>query len=92
MENPPWGQVQLRRWPQLHGKQAADVEFEVVQARVHLERAQPPQPLWLLWLPPPELPPAVEVNVETIGRSYTHRWPIEPGTRFRKQTLNWTLP
>lgn len=92
LEDVHWGQVQLRRWPQLHGKQAADIEFEVIQAQVHRERDQPPQPLWLLWLPPPELPPTVAVNVETIWRSYTHRWPIEPGTRFRKQTLNWTLP
>ena len=91
-EDPHWGQVELRRWPQLHPKQAADVEFDVIQAQVHLERAQPPQPLWLLWLPPTNIPATVEVNVETIWRCYTHRWPIEPGTRFRKQELNWTLP
>jgi hypothetical protein len=91
LDDPDWGQVELRRWPHLHGKSAAEVEFEVVQAQVHLERPSPPPPLWLLWLPP-ELPPALEVNVETIWRSYTHRWPIEPGICFRKQGLNWTLP
>jgi len=91
-EDPYWGQVELRRWPNLHGKQAAEVEFDVVQAQVHLERKQPPHPLWLLWLPPEVILPPVEVNAETIWRSYTHRWPIEPGIRFRKQNLNWTLP
>ncbi len=24
--------------------------------------------------------------------SYVNRWPIEPGTRFHKETLGWTLP
>jgi hypothetical protein len=91
LDDSDWGQVQLRRWSRLHGKSAADVEFEVVQAQVHLERSQPPPPLWLLWLPP-QLPPAIEVKVETIWRGYTHRWSIEPGTCFRKQGLNWTLP
>lgn len=91
-EDPKWGQVELRRWTELHGKSAAEVEFEVVQAQVHLERVKPPQPLWLLWLSPEVIPASVEVNAETIWRAYTHRWPIEPSIRFRKQALNWTLP
>lgn len=91
-EDPPGGQVELRRWSQLHGKLAADVEFDVVQAQVHLERSRPLPPLWLLWLFPAHLPVRVEVDLETMWRSYTHRWPIEPGTRFRKQGLHWTLP
>lgn len=92
LHDPDWGQVHLRRWVALHGKTAADVEFEVVQAQVHLERAAPPAPLWLLWLPPTEVPASVQIKAETIWRSYPYRWAIEPGTRFRKQTLNWTLP
>lgn len=92
LEHPKWGQVKLRRWANLHGRSAADVEFDVVQAQVHLERAQPPAPLWLLWLPPERIPPTLTVNIETIWRAYIHRWPIEPGNRFRKQTLNWTRP
>lgn len=92
LQDPVWGQVELRRWGTLHGKSAAAIEFDIVQACVHLERDKPPRPLWLLWLPPPLRPPTVQVDVETIWRGYEHRWPIEPGTRFRKQTLNWTLP
>jgi hypothetical protein len=91
-EDPKWGTVKLYRWSNLDGRSAADVEFDVVQAQVHLERDKPPAPLWLLWLPPGTIPPTVTVNVQTIWRAYDHRWPIEPGNRFRKQTLNWTLP
>lgn len=92
LEHPKWGQVKLRRWAKLHGRSAADVEFDVVQAQVHLERDRPPAPLWLLWLPPASLPPTVTLNLETIWRAYDHRWPIEPANRFRKQILNWTRP
>lgn len=92
VEDPRWGQVKLRRWSNLHARSAADVEFDIVQVQVHLEREQPPPPLWLLWLPPERIAPTVAVNVETIWRAYAHRWPIEPGNRFRKQTLNWTRP
>lgn len=92
LQDPHWGQVELRRWSNLHGKAAADVEFDVIQAQVHRERVHPPPPLWLLWLPPAHIPATVALDLETMWRSYTHRWPIEPGTRFRKQVLNWTLP
>ncbi len=92
LEDPQWGQVKLRRWSNLHARSAAEVEFDVVQVQVHLERGHPPPPLWLLWLPPERIPPRVTVNVATIWRAYAHRWPIEPGNRFRKQTLNWTRP
>jgi hypothetical protein len=92
LEDPKWGQVKLRRWSHLHTRSAADVEFDVVQVQVHLERDHPPPPLWLLWLPPERIPPTLTVTVETVWRAYAHRWPIEPGNRFRKQTLNWTRP
>jgi len=92
IEHPKWGQVKLRRWTNLHGRSAADVEFNVIQAQVHLEREQPPSPLWLWWLPPKIIPSTVTLDLETIWGAYDHRWPIEPGNRFRKQTLNWTRP
>ena len=92
LEDPKWGRVRLRRWSNLHARTAADVEFDVVQVQVHLERDHPPPPLWLLWLSPERIPPTLTVTVATIWRAYAHRWPIEPGNRFRKQTLNWTRP
>jgi hypothetical protein len=92
LEDPKWGTVKLRRWSNLHPRSAAEVEFDVIQAQVHLERDKPPQPLWLLWMPPQTIPADLSVDVEMIWRAYDQRWPIEPGNRFRKQQLNWTLP
>ena len=92
LEHPYWGQVQLRRWHNLHGKGTAEISFDVVQVQVHLERTKPPAPLWLLWLAPPNIPIGIEVTAETIWSGYDHRWPIEPNIRFRKQQLMWTSP
>ena len=33
LEDPKWDQVKLRRWASLHGRSAADVEFDVVQVK-----------------------------------------------------------
>jgi hypothetical protein len=38
------------------------------------------------------MPEGIQVDAETIWQAYQHRWPIEPGIRFRKQRLWWTLP
>ena len=92
LEHPHFGQVRLERWNSLHGHRDADVPFDVVRARVHLERAKPPKPLWLAWQPPPTIPDAVTVDVHCIWQAYVHRWPVEPGIRFRKQRLGWTTP
>jgi hypothetical protein len=92
LEDDYWGQVELRRWNTLHGQRSADVVVDVLQARVHLEREKPPSPLWLFWLPPPVIPAPLNVTTETAWRGYDHRWPIEPGIRFRKHDLGWTLP
>lgn len=92
LEDPRWGKVMLERWNQLHELKGADVPYDVVRARVHLERDQPPAALWLAWLAPEAIPNGPEVNVETIWRAYDHPWPIEPGFHFRKETLGWTMP
>ena len=75
-----WGTVQLRRWHALHATAAADTPFDVVQARVHLERPKPPAPL------------SQPVTAQTIWEAFQFRWPIEPSIRFRKQRLMWTTP
>ena len=33
-----------------------------------------------------------EQSVVDLWRGYQHRWPVEPGIRFRKQYLYWTVP
>jgi hypothetical protein len=92
LEDPRWGKVTLERWNQLHELKGKDIPYDVVRARVHLEREQPPPALWLAWLPPNSIPSGQAVKVETIWRAYDHRWPIEPGFHFRKETLGWTMP
>jgi hypothetical protein len=87
-----WGQVRLERWNDLHERKGVDVPYAVVRACVHLEREQPPPAIWLAWQPPPAIPSAIHVSAETIWRAYHQRWPVEPGIRYRKQHLRWTLP
>jgi len=60
--------------------------------QTHLEKAEPPAPLWLAWQAPATMPAGIRVDVTTIWQAYQHRWPIEPSIRFRKQRLWWTLP
>jgi hypothetical protein len=85
-ETEDWGRVRLRMWPNLHAREAASVVFSVLLCEVHLERAQPPKPLWLGYLGPPT------DDLVTIWRWYPRRWPIEPAIRFRKRRLHWCLP
>jgi hypothetical protein len=86
VETADWGRVRLRQWPNLHAREEASVVFSVMLCEVHLEREQPPKPLWLAYLGPPTYDPV------TIWRWYPQRWPIEPAIRFRKQRLYWCLP
>jgi hypothetical protein len=85
-EHPVYGTVQLRRWNGFHDRKVAQIPFSVVRAEVHLERATPPDPLWLGTNASPE------PSVQTIWSWYVKRWPIEPAFRFRKQRLYWTQP
>jgi hypothetical protein len=91
-EHAKLGRVQLERWNNLHGKNDADVPMDVIRASVHLERDKPPKPIWLAWLAPATIPNNLVVNAQTIWQAYVHRWPVEPGIRFRKQRLGWTTP
>lgn len=85
--HPRWGQVRLRRWHNLHAKQDAQTSFDVILAEVHRERPQPPDPLWLGYLPGHK-----DYPLQEVWSWFDFRWPIEPSIRFRKQYLAWTLP
>jgi hypothetical protein len=91
-EHHKFGQVKLDRWNGLHGKKDADVPFDVIRACTHLERDNPPNPLWLAWQAPKTIPDGLQVDAKLIWLAYVHRWPVEPGIRFRKQRLGWTTP
>jgi len=87
LQHPRWGSVKIRRWNNLHAWQSVDTEFDVLQVQTHLEKADPPAPLWLAWLAPSAMPAGIHVDATTIWQAYQHRWPIEPSIRFRKQRL-----
>ena len=91
-EDPKMGLVKLERWNDLHGKNDTDVSFDVVRASIHLEKDKPPKPIWLAWLAPVFIPAHLTVDSNLIWQAYRHRWPVEPGIRFRKQRLGWTTP
>jgi hypothetical protein len=92
LEDDKFGQVKLERWNNLHGKLDTDVPMDVIRASIHLERDKAPKPIWLAWQAPPTVPKDLEIDAKTIWRAYVHRWPVEPGIRFRKQHLGWTTP
>lgn len=87
VEHDRWGKVRLRRWNKLHAKQDATISFAVIMAEVHLERDDPPKPLWLGYVPG-----HTDHPVDVVWSWFDYRWPIEPSIRFRKQALHWTLP
>lgn len=92
LEDDKFGQVKLERWSSLHGKNDADVPMDIIRAGIHLERDKPPKAIWLAWQTPATVPKNLEIDAQTIWRAYVHRWPVEPGIRFRKQRLGWTTP
>jgi hypothetical protein len=91
-EDPKMGLVKLERWNALHGKSDTNVPFDVIRASIHLEKDKPPKPIWLAWQAPVFIPGNLTVDAKLIWQAYRHRWPVEPGIRFRKQRLGWTTP
>jgi hypothetical protein len=91
LEDERWGQVRLRRWNHFHARQDAQTPFSVLCAEVHGEREHPPAALWLAYQHP-RAPEHAQPALEALWRGYVARWPVEPGIRFRKQSLGWTLP
>jgi hypothetical protein len=73
-----YGTVRLRRRRGLHAKQDATTPFSVICAEVHLEREQPPRPLWLAAMNAP----AVSLYRQWLW--FDQRWPMEPAIAFRK--------
>lgn len=91
-EHARYGKVKVQLWCGLHDRRAPQMTFALLRAQVHLEKAEPPKAVWFLWLPPAQMPASVSVTAKTLWTDYVNRWPIEPGIRFRKENLGWTLP
>ncbi len=47
--------------------------------------------MWFAWLPPVHPPAEIVITAQTIWTAYVNRWLIEPGLRFHKESLGWTL-
>lgn len=84
--------MKLERWNDLHGKQDANVPFDVIRASIHLEKDSPPNLIWIGWQASIIVPQNPEVDARIIWLAYTHRWPVEIGIHIRKQHLGWTTP
>ena len=91
-QDEPYGKVRLKRWNGLRDKRAPSLTCDLVRAETHLEQEKPPQAVWFAWLSPLQPPTAITITAQTIWFAYVNRWPIEPGVRFRKETLGWSLP
>lgn len=91
LQDERWGKVRLRRWDRLHAQQDADTIFSVILVETHLERERAGPILWLVYQPPPDQHAGV-LALDVVWKAFEYRWPIEPGFRFRKQSLHWTLP
>lgn len=84
------GRVELQMWRGLgFRKQGKFVTVDVLRSQIHLEKAKPPKAHWYVaYNGKPEQRIGVRLWYETI----THRWPIEPANRFRKERLYAELP
>lgn len=87
-----YGKVRLKRWKGLRDKHAPGLTCNLIHTEAHLEKDQPPKAVWFAWLPPVHPPTGIVITAQTVWTAYAHRWLIEPGIRFRKETLGWTLP
>ena len=72
--------------PLLGEKQIVDIA--VVRSQIRLEKDSPPAPHWY------GVHNGIqqEMTLARVFESVTHRWPIEPANRFRKERLYAELP
>lgn len=88
-EDPKWGLVRLELWSALRFRVKQEiVDISVVRSQIHLEKDNPPEPHWYGVHNGTREPTTLERVIECI----THRWPIEPANRFRKDRLYAELP
>lgn len=88
-EDPKFGRVRLELWSALRfrvKKQVVDIA--VVRSQIRLEKDQPPAPHWYGVHHGTD----EETTLARIFECITHRWPIEPANRFRKERLYAELP
>jgi hypothetical protein len=88
IDDPVWGTIELTRWSQLHFRQSAQIEMELIliQRKGDSLKSDPLKPIWLAALLETPLP------LEQYWSLYQKRFAIEHWYRFAKQRLHWTVP
>jgi hypothetical protein len=90
-EDAKHGRVRLELWSNLRfrAKKKEIVEISaVVRSQIHLERDKPPAAHWY----GVHNGRTEETTLARVYECITHRWPIEPANRFRKERLYAELP
>jgi len=88
IDDPVWGKIEVKRWTQLHFRQSATTEMEII--RIQRIGQSPslssPKPIWLACLLQQSLP------LDQYWPLYQKRFAVDHWNRFAKQRLHWTLP
>lgn len=88
-EDSGFGRVRLELWSALRFRVKQEVvDISVVRSQIHLERDKPPAPHWY----GVHNGTTEETTPARVFECLTHRWPIEPANRFRKERLYAELP
>jgi hypothetical protein len=88
-EDPKFGLVRLELWSALRFRVKKEiVDISVVRSQIHLEKDKPPAPHWY----GVHNGTAEQTTLARVFECVTHRWPIEPANRFRKERLYAELP
>jgi hypothetical protein len=99
LDDPPYGQVHIQAWPNVHAKPDRHATRGTYQRRPLIagtliriavtklpKWTRDPKPLWLFWYGP-ALP-----DLERIWQAYRARFQLEHTFKFVRYQLNWTTP
>jgi len=87
--DPQYGRVRLELWAALRFRVKQElVDIAVLRSQIHLEQAKPPAPHWY----GVHNGTSEKTTARRVFECLTHRWPIEPANRFRKERLYAELP
>jgi hypothetical protein len=88
-EDSKFGRVRLELWSALRFRVKKEiVDISVVRSQIRLEKDKPPAPHWY----GVHNGTTEETTLARVFECVTHRWPIEPANRFRKERLHAELP
>jgi len=87
--DPQYGRVRLELWAALRCRlKGESLDIAVLRSQIHVEQTKPPAPHWY----GVHNGTAEPTSARRVFECVTHRWPIEPANRFRKERLYAELP